>query len=219
MILGDIMRFLFIYLVFLLGFSAAVVTLLIDPPAVNITKTRSLFEDCQKPTYRNFSYTTLELFKFTLGMGDLEFTEHYQYKEVFYVLLISYIILTYILLLNMLIRAITILDLEKGLPACLRTRLRSGVEKDLGSTGTGEDQRWCFRVEEVHWNKWNSDLGILNEDPGSRDGHFASAASDSAPGTGRRWRSVFGETNRRRPRHTQSQPSTEMRPLAATSPV
>ena len=36
-------------------------------------------------------------------MGDLEFTDQVQYKEVFYILLISYIILTYILLLNMLI--------------------------------------------------------------------------------------------------------------------
>ncbi|MEQ2189013.1 hypothetical protein GOODEAATRI_020746, partial [Goodea atripinnis] len=43
------------------------------------------------------------LFKFTIGMGDMEFTQDYQYMEVFYVLLIAYIILTYILLLNMLI--------------------------------------------------------------------------------------------------------------------
>ena len=48
-------------------------------------------------------YTILELFKFTIGMGDLEFTDQVQYKEVFYILLISYIVLTYILLLNMLI--------------------------------------------------------------------------------------------------------------------
>lgn len=36
-------------------------------------------------------------------MGDIEFTDHVQYKEVFYILLILYIALTYILLLNMLI--------------------------------------------------------------------------------------------------------------------
>lgn len=36
-------------------------------------------------------------------MGDLEFTDHVQSKEVFYILLILYIVLTYILLLNMLI--------------------------------------------------------------------------------------------------------------------
>lgn len=90
----------------------AVVTLLIEPPVKNNTaslKRERLFgpldpgEECIKPTFRNISYTTLQLFKFTIGMGDMEFTESYQYKEVFYVLLIGYIILTYILLLNMLI--------------------------------------------------------------------------------------------------------------------
>lgn len=89
---------------------AAVVTLLIEPPAVNkTTKGRTFFatvapnEECVKPTYRNISYTILELFKFTIGMGDMEFAQDFQYGEVFYVLLIGYIILTYILLLNMLI--------------------------------------------------------------------------------------------------------------------
>lgn len=90
----------------------AVVTLLIEPPPKNLTTTPGkgrIFgqvdsdEPCIKPTYRNISYTTMELFKFTIGMGDMEFTEDYQYKEVFYMLLISYIVLTYILLLNMLI--------------------------------------------------------------------------------------------------------------------
>uniref|UniRef100_A0A4W5MJP0 Transient receptor potential cation channel, subfamily V, member 1 n=1 Tax=Hucho hucho TaxID=62062 RepID=A0A4W5MJP0_9TELE len=205
MILSDILRFLFVYVTFLFGFSAAVVTLLMEPelPANNTAQPinstdgrgRTFFphieEDlCSKPTFRNISHTIMELFKFTIGMGDLEFTEGYQYKEVFYMLLISYIVLTYILLLNMLIalmsrtvekmslestsiwklqRAITILDLERSLPRCLRTRLRSGVDKDLG-TRTGEkDRRWCFRVEEVNWNKWNTNLGIINEDPGCRD--------------------------------------------------
>lgn len=61
------------------------------------------YELCKKPSYKNIYFTTLELFKFTIGMGDLEFTEHYKYKEVFYVLLIVYIVMTYILMLNMLI--------------------------------------------------------------------------------------------------------------------
>lgn len=142
----------------------------------------------------------MQLFKFTIGMGDMEFTENYKYKEVFYVLLISYIILTYILLLNMLIalmnrtvektteestsiwglqvgcpavgelfvvwgrcsqsscnealvnvffvflqRAITILDMERRLPCCLRSTLRCGVKRRLGTT-LGDDWRWCFRL-------------------------------------------------------------------------
>uniref|UniRef100_A0A673XNA0 Transient receptor potential cation channel, subfamily V, member 1 n=1 Tax=Salmo trutta TaxID=8032 RepID=A0A673XNA0_SALTR len=181
MILSDILRFLFVYVTFLFGFSAAVVTLLMEP---------ELPDSCIKPTFRNISHTIMELFKFTIGMGDLEFTEGYQYKEVFYMLLISYIVLTYILLLNMLIalmsltvekmslestsiwklqRAITILDLERSLPRCLRRRLRSGVDKDLGTRAGEKDRRWCFRVEEVNWNKWNTNLGIINEDPGSGD--------------------------------------------------
>uniref|UniRef100_A0A8C4HAV6 Transient receptor potential cation channel, subfamily V, member 1 n=1 Tax=Dicentrarchus labrax TaxID=13489 RepID=A0A8C4HAV6_DICLA len=197
MILSDILRFLFVYAVFLFGFSAAVVTLLIEPPVKNTTqKTGRLIwspvepeENCVKPTFRDISYTTLELFKFTIGMGDIEFTEHYQYKEVFYILLIGYIILTYILLLNMLIalmnrtvekaamestciwklqRAITILDMEKRLSTCLRKKIRCGVEINL-STTLGADLRRCFRVEEVNWNKWNINLGKINEDPGCWD--------------------------------------------------
>lgn len=89
-------------------FVPAVVTLLIEPPEDSPPKTRLFTEStsgtgCFKPSYRNISYTTMQLFKFTIGMGDMEFTEDYQYKEIFYVLLICYIILTYILLLNMLI--------------------------------------------------------------------------------------------------------------------
>lgn len=73
-------------------------------------KSHSLFntpveagKGCKKPTYTDIAYTTLELFKFTIGMGNLEFTNNYQHKTVFYVVLICYIVLTYILLLNMLI--------------------------------------------------------------------------------------------------------------------
>uniref|UniRef100_A0A673LWU6 Transient receptor potential cation channel subfamily V member 1-like n=1 Tax=Sinocyclocheilus rhinocerous TaxID=307959 RepID=A0A673LWU6_9TELE len=70
---------------------------------------RSLFapitgnENCTKPSFKSIYYTTLEMFKFTIGMGNLEFTNQYKYIEVFYVLLILYIVMTYILMLNMLI--------------------------------------------------------------------------------------------------------------------
>uniref|UniRef100_A0A3B4A628 Ion transport domain-containing protein n=1 Tax=Periophthalmus magnuspinnatus TaxID=409849 RepID=A0A3B4A628_9GOBI len=84
MILRDLLHFLCVYAVFLFGFSAEMIL-------------------CEKPSYNDFSFTILELFKFTIGMGDLQFTDHVQYKEVFYILLILYIVLTYILLLNMLI--------------------------------------------------------------------------------------------------------------------
>ncbi|XP_044078022.1 transient receptor potential cation channel subfamily V member 1 [Siniperca chuatsi] len=227
MILSDILRFLFVYVVFLFGFSAAVVTLLIEPPVRNNTKSQKgrLYgpldddEECLKPSFRNISYTTLQLFKFTIGMGDMEFTQGYQYKEVFYLLLIGYIILTYILLLNMLIalmnhtvekttmesssiwklqRAITILDMENRMPRCLRRRLRCGVEKNL-CTALGDDRRRCFRVEEVNWNKWNSNLGKINEDPGCWDRvqQLASDTQLNTPNRGRSWRGLFMESRRR----------------------
>ncbi|XP_077361306.1 transient receptor potential cation channel subfamily V member 1 [Festucalex cinctus] len=224
MILSDILRFLFVYVVFLFGFSAAVVTLLIEPPVKNTTIRKGrLFgplypeSECIKPTFRNISYTTLQLFKFTIGMGDMEFTEHYKYKEVFYVLLIFYIILTYILLLNMLIalmnrtvekitmesasiwklqRAITILDMEKRLPLFARKRLRCGVDKNLG-TPSEQDGRRCFRVEEVNWNKWNIHLGKIHEEPGDCD-RRRRLTSDNTIGMnrGRSWRGLFGESRR-----------------------
>lgn len=88
----------------------AVVTLIDDSPAEmnndSLARRRSFDAEtfkCRKPSYDDIRFTTLELFKFTIGMGDLEFTDHVQYKEVFYILLISYIALTYILMLNMLI--------------------------------------------------------------------------------------------------------------------
>ncbi|XP_043997304.1 transient receptor potential cation channel subfamily V member 1 isoform X2 [Gambusia affinis] len=240
MILSDILRFLFVYIVFLFGFSAAVVTLLIQPPPENRTgKGRQGFfttskpnTECFTPSYRNISYTTLQLFKFTIGMGDMEFTQEYQYMEVFYFLLIGYIILTYILLLNMLIalmsrtveeitkesasiwrlqRAVTIMDMEKRLPCCLKNSFRSGVEKKL-DTAFGDDRRRCFRVEEMNWNKWNTNLVNISEDPGCCDRSEQPDLDRPSRGfnRGRSWRGIFMESTWRRRRPSQS---TEMSPL------
>ncbi|KTG31365.1 hypothetical protein cypCar_00023519 [Cyprinus carpio] len=62
-------------------------------------------------------------------------------------------------------RAITTLDMEWILPQCLKIKLRSGQEKDLGG-GQEPDRRWCFSMEEVNWNQWNRNLGVITEDPG-----------------------------------------------------
>ncbi|XP_022521499.2 transient receptor potential cation channel subfamily V member 1 [Astyanax mexicanus] len=261
MILSDMLRFLFVYIVFLVGFSAAVNTLLkesdLEPaptspptsPPTSSPKThtncsrvggRSLFTDpdtsegCTKPTYKNISFTTLELFKFTIGMGDLEFTDQYQYQHVFYILLITYIILTYILLLNMLIalmskrvekmskestsiwrlqRAITTLDLERTLCWCLKTKLRSGVERDLGKRET--DVRQCLRVEEVNWNKWSRHVGIISEDPGD---FSRGPPSPTRPQRGQTWRGFLRDFSRRRPMTRISEDEEqEMKPMAYTS--
>ncbi|XP_051891880.1 transient receptor potential cation channel subfamily V member 1 [Pristis pectinata] len=208
--LTDLMSFLTVYVVFLFGFGAALVVL-IEDGVYNNTK-----PGCHKDTtYKNFGTTSLELFRFTIGMGDLEFTENYRFKKVFIFLLISYVILTYILLLNMLIarmsktvetiskdsksiwklqRAITILDLEKSLPRCLRAKFRSGEPVIVGVTLDGqEDQRWCFRVDEVNWSRWNTDLGLINEEPGNselprRSSTFRGMISRRA---GRSWRTML----------------------------
>ncbi|CAI5692662.1 unnamed protein product [Oreochromis niloticus] len=129
---------------------------------------------------------TLELFKFTIGMGDLQFTDQVQYKEVFYILLNCYIILTYILLLNMLIalmgntveristqseniwnlqRAFTILDMERTLPRWLRSKLQCRMSRMVCS----RNHRRFFRVEEMNWKQWKSDLAVHWEEEPAND--------------------------------------------------
>ncbi|KAG6927100.1 transient receptor potential cation channel subfamily V member 1 [Chelydra serpentina] len=192
MILRDLCRFMFVYLVFLLGFSTAVVTLIEDDYEGQENDsslcTRSGQLKRGRPSYNSLYYTCLELFKFTIGMGDLEFTENYRFKSVFVILLVLYVILTYILLLNMLIalmgetvnkiaqesksiwklqRAITILNIENSYLNCMISSFRSGKRVLVGSTPDDKDDyRWCFRVDEVNWSTWNTNLGIINEEPG-----------------------------------------------------
>uniref|UniRef100_A0A8D2DHY5 Transient receptor potential cation channel subfamily V member 1 n=1 Tax=Sciurus vulgaris TaxID=55149 RepID=A0A8D2DHY5_SCIVU len=217
MILRDLCRFMFVYLVFLFGFSTAVVTLIEDgkndsEPA-EYTSHRWRGAGCKPPDNYNSLYSTcLELFKFTIGMGDLEFTENYDFKAVFIILLLAYVILTYILLLNMLIalmgetvnkiaqeskniwklqRAITILDTEKSFLKCMRKAFRSGKLLQVGYTPDGKDDyRWCFRVDEVNWTTWNTNVGIINEDPGNCEGvkRTLSFSLRSGRVSGRNWR-------------------------------
>lgn len=65
--------------------------------------------NCTVPTYPScrdseaFSAFLLDLFKLTIGMGDLEMLSSTKYPVVFIILLVTYIILTFVLLLNMLI--------------------------------------------------------------------------------------------------------------------
>lgn len=53
--------------------------------------------------YEGILHASLELFKFTIGMGELAFQEKLRFRGVVLLLLLAYILLTYILLLNMLI--------------------------------------------------------------------------------------------------------------------
>ncbi|KAM4589284.1 transient receptor potential cation channel subfamily V member 1-like isoform 1-T1 [Fundulus diaphanus] len=196
-ILGDLLHFLCVYIVLLFGFSAAICTLIDDSADANtkqsnatVPRGRSFDVEtfkCKKPNYDDIRFTTLELLKFTIGMGDLEFTDHVQYKEVFYILLICYIVLTYILMLNMLIalmgstvqriseqsetiwnlqRAFTILDMERTLPRWLRAKLHSRALEMVCFRNDQDKARRFFRVTEMKWKKWRSDLGTeLKEGP------------------------------------------------------
>ncbi|KAK2120908.1 Transient receptor putative cation channel sub V member 3, partial [Saguinus oedipus] len=67
-----------------------------------------LIEKCPKDnkncsSYGSFSDALLELFKLTISLGDLNVQQNSKYPILFLFLLITYIILTFVLLLNMLI--------------------------------------------------------------------------------------------------------------------
>ncbi|XP_074916208.1 transient receptor potential cation channel subfamily V member 4 isoform X2 [Chelonoidis abingdonii] len=191
----DLFRFLLVYVLFMIGYASALVSLL--NPCASAEACNQDKSNCTVPAYpscrdsKTFSNFLLDLFKLTIGMGDLEMIESAKYPGVFIILLVTYIILTFVLLLNMLIAlmgetvgqvskeskhiwklqwATTILDIERSFPVFLRKAFRSGemVTVGKGTDGT-PDRRWCFRVDEVNWSHWNQNLGIINEDPGKND--------------------------------------------------
>ncbi|XP_060060144.1 transient receptor potential cation channel subfamily V member 3 isoform X5 [Erinaceus europaeus] len=172
-ILHDVLKFLFVYIVFLLGFGVALASL--------IEKCSKDDKDCT--SYGSFSDAVLELFKLTIGLGDLNIQQNSKYPILFLFLLITYVILTFVLLLNMLIalmgetvenvskeseriwrlqRARTILEFEKMLPEWLRSRFRMGELCKVAE----EDFRLCLRINEVKWTEWKTHVSFLNEDPG-----------------------------------------------------
>uniref|UniRef100_A0A8C0JFU0 Transient receptor potential cation channel subfamily V member 2 n=1 Tax=Chelonoidis abingdonii TaxID=106734 RepID=A0A8C0JFU0_CHEAB len=208
-ILRDLLRFLMVYMIFLFGFAAdlpggdlprnincsafvtALVTLTGDAPSASQNKSVTPEDGNQGHiVYSGLLSTSLQLFKFTIGMGDLEFQEHVKFKYFVMLLLLLFVILTYILLLNMLIalmsetvtnvsgysksvwklqRAISILEIEKSWLWCPRRRQRSGCFLSV-SLDDKKDERWCFRVEEINWANWEKEVGVIKEDPGnSRD--------------------------------------------------
>ncbi|XP_066455593.1 transient receptor potential cation channel subfamily V member 1-like [Eleutherodactylus coqui] len=190
-ILRDMLRFLLVYIVFLFGFAAALVTLIGEAPQEVKNSTETGEKEEAASSYSGLYITSLELFKFTIGMGDLEFNENLKFKHFFMFLLILYVILTYVLLLNMLIalmsetvnkvssesksiwklqRAATILDIERFLPRFVRRKLRCGRCLTVGKTPDGKtDERWCFRVEEMQWGSFGKSHFSLNEEPGDKE--------------------------------------------------
>uniref|UniRef100_A0A3Q2EE60 Ion transport domain-containing protein n=1 Tax=Cyprinodon variegatus TaxID=28743 RepID=A0A3Q2EE60_CYPVA len=134
---------------------------------------------CKMENYEDFRTTMIELFKFTIGMGDLEFTNTFEYIEVFYILLICYIVLTYILMLNMLIALMgntveriseqseTIWSLQ--VTSFSECRIFKGARNLCVSVGWGLNPFFFdFRVNEINWTKWRTYLCLkLEEDPGN----------------------------------------------------
>ncbi|XP_043355447.1 transient receptor potential cation channel subfamily V member 2-like isoform X6 [Dermochelys coriacea] len=167
-ILRDLLRFLMVYVIFLFGFAAALVTLTGDAPPTSQNKSVTQDDgDKGHVVYSGLLSTSLELFKFTIGMGDLVFQEHVKFKYFVMLLLLLFVILTYILLLNMLIalmsetvtsvsgysnnvwklqRAIAILEIEKSWLWCPRRRQRSGCFLSV-NLDDKKDERWCFSEE------------------------------------------------------------------------
>ncbi|KAM6964955.1 transient receptor potential cation channel subfamily V member 4 [Aplochiton taeniatus] len=189
----DLFRFLLVYVLFMIGYASALVSLLTVCPASGPNCTGDggcpSYPQCRDPD--TFSTFLLDLFTLTIGMGSLDMIRSAQYPAVFLILLVTYIILTFVLLLNMLIAlmgetvsqvskeskkiwklqwATTILDIERSFPVCLRKSFRVGEMVTVGRNWDGTpDRRWCFRVDEVNWCHWNQNLGIINEDPGKND--------------------------------------------------
>ncbi|XP_070591549.1 transient receptor potential cation channel subfamily V member 2 [Erythrolamprus reginae] len=185
-ILRDLLHFLMVYVIFLFGFATALIILTAgtSQPAGNTSV--PLGEDSKgQAVYSGLFQTALLLFKFTIGMGDLEYNEDVKYSDMAMLLVLLFVILTYILLLNMLIalmsetvtnvsgysqsvwqlqRAIAILEIEKNWIWCWKKAQRAGCYLPIGSEGN-KDQRWFFRVEEVNWEDWDEKLDALREDP------------------------------------------------------
>ncbi|KAB1265027.1 Transient receptor potential cation channel subfamily V member 3 [Camelus dromedarius] len=207
-ILHDVLKFLFVYIVFLLGFGVSNQTERLQRTLCYVLPAlASLIEKCPKDhedcsSYGSFSDAVLELFKLTIGLGDLNIQQNSKYPILFLFLLITYVILTFVLLLNMLIalmgetvedvskeseriwrlqarlcpqRARTILEFEKMLPEWLRSRFRMGELCKVAE----EDFRLCLRINEVKWTEWKTHVSFLNEDPGPGRRTGTGAVSDA----------------------------------------
>ncbi|XP_033278709.1 transient receptor potential cation channel subfamily V member 2 isoform X1 [Orcinus orca] len=198
-ILRDLLRFLLVYLVFLFGFAVALVSLSREardsgaPAGSNTTEVAGK-GDAEGSTapYEGVLDASLELFKFTIGMGELAVQAQLRFRGVALLLLLTHVLLTYVLLLNMLValmsetvssvasdswsiwklqKAISVLEMENGYWWCRRKKQRAGVRLTVGTRPDGlPDERWCFRVEEVNWAAWEQTLPTVREEPSGPGG-------------------------------------------------
>ncbi|XP_060146612.1 transient receptor potential cation channel subfamily V member 2 isoform X2 [Globicephala melas] len=193
-ILRDLLRFLLVYLVFLFGFAVALVSLSREardsgaPAGSNTTEVAGKGDtEGSTAPYEGVLDASLELFKFTIGMGELAVQAQLRFRGVALLLLLTHVLLTYVLLLNMLValmsetvssvasdswsiwklqKAISVLEMENGYWWCRRKKQRAGVRLTVGTRPDGlPDERWCFRVEEVNWAAWDQTLPTVREEP------------------------------------------------------
>uniref|UniRef100_A0A8C7ML82 Transient receptor potential cation channel, subfamily V, member 1 n=1 Tax=Oncorhynchus kisutch TaxID=8019 RepID=A0A8C7ML82_ONCKI len=126
MILGDILRFLFVYVVLCFGFSAGLSFLFCHfcmQGHKNTTRDVLLLISYIMLTYILLLNMLIAVMSRTVEKMSLESTSIWKLQ-----------------------RAITILDLERSLPCCLSRQLCSGVDKDLRTRAGEMDRRWCFRL-------------------------------------------------------------------------
>lgn len=123
----------------------ALVTLMGDAPSVSQNKSLAQLESTgSHAMYGGLLSVSLELFKITIGMGDLDFQEHARFRYFVMLLLLLFVILTYILLLNMLIALMseTVTDISGYSKSVWKLQVRP-----QGSAGVSQSQRWqCLSV-------------------------------------------------------------------------
>uniref|UniRef100_A0A8D2LF16 Transient receptor potential cation channel subfamily V member 2 n=1 Tax=Varanus komodoensis TaxID=61221 RepID=A0A8D2LF16_VARKO len=181
-ILRNLLCFLIVYAIFLFGFTIG-----------DSSSGSGGSNSKDQPIYSGLFRTSLALFRFTIGMGDLEFHENMQRKYFVMVLLLLFVILTYILLLNMLIalmtetvnnvsgssqriwklqRAIAILEIEKNWFRCWKHSPRSGCLLSVGSEGK-KDERWFLRKNDMA--RWIPNLVpcIIQRSGSCQGAHFS----------------------------------------------
>uniref|UniRef100_A0A671SDU3 Transient receptor potential cation channel subfamily V member 4-like n=1 Tax=Sinocyclocheilus anshuiensis TaxID=1608454 RepID=A0A671SDU3_9TELE len=191
-LIKDLFRFLLVYVLFMIGYASALVSLLtICPDKKTCNDSCPKYPECRDAN--TFSEFLLDLFKLTIGIGELDdMLKGAQDPVVFLILLVTYIILTFVLLLNMLIAlmgetvgqvskeskqiwklqwATTILDIERSFPVCLRKSFRVGEMVTVGKGLDGTpDKRWCFRysykISTTHLLNYSISLQVIYRSSG-----------------------------------------------------
>lgn len=105
-----------------------------DAPSVSQNKSLAQMESAgSHAMYGGLLSVSLELFKITIGMGDLEFQEHARFRYFVMLLLLLFVILTYILLLNMLIALMseTVTDISGYSKSVWKLQVRHSAAQQL----------------------------------------------------------------------------------------